>query len=140
NLVVNAADAMPQGGELLIECSEQVVEPDGPHHEDVRPGRYLVIAVSDTGVGVDDALLARIFAPFFTTKPMGRGTGLGLPTAYGIVKQSQGHLTAYSEPGQGSTFRVYLPVATQGAAPATAPARAEVGVVHGHETVLLVED
>jgi hypothetical protein len=140
NLTVNGADAMPDGGALLIECSEAVVEKKGAHADDVQPGHYVVMAVSDNGIGMDESVLARIFEPFYTTKPKGRGTGLGLPTAYGILKQSGGQLTAYSEPGVGSTFRAYLPVVRPGEeAPAPEP-RAGSGELRGHETILLVED
>jgi PAS domain S-box-containing protein len=139
NLAVNARDAMPHGGKLTIETRE--VELDSEYarkRPDVRPGRHALIAVSDTGAGMDAAPLARIWEPFFTTKGPEKGTGLGLATVYGIIKQSGGHVDAYSEVDVGSTFKIYLPCA-EGPVGHTA-AEAATGAPGGTETILLVED
>jgi two-component system cell cycle sensor histidine kinase/response regulator CckA len=143
NLCVNARDAMPQGGRLVIET--EMVELDDSYcrfYPYVVPGRYAVVSVSDTGIGMDAETRERIFEPFFTTKERGKGTGMGLATAYGIVKQHSGFIHVYSEPQHGSLFRVYLPVlegtiADTGAEKTPAPSVAEI---RGTETILIAED
>jgi signal transduction histidine kinase/ActR/RegA family two-component response regulator len=137
NLVVNARDAMPRGGRLTVETADPAVEP-GTFPPDAKPGPYVMLAVSDTGVGMSADVRARIFEPYFTTKEVGKGTGLGLSTAYGIVRQSDGHIQVYSEPGQGTTFRIYLPRTE--AESVAVEAVGEDQMPGGSEHILLVED
>ena len=140
NLVLNARDAMPKGGKLTIETANvDMDESDVQSRVGLRPGPYIMLAVSDTGVGMTPEVVARVFEPFFTTKAVGRGTGLGLSTVHGIVKQSGGHVEIYTEPGRGSTFKVYLPRVRAGAAAARAP-RIEPERDSGSECILLVEN
>jgi two-component system cell cycle sensor histidine kinase/response regulator CckA len=140
NLAVNARDAMPKGGKLLVETRNTVLDESYfEQHGYGKPGDYGMLSVSDTGCGMDKETQARIFEPFFTTKPQGKGTGLGLSTVYGIVKQAEGFISVYSEPGNGSTFRIYLP---QVEAPLQKEIRRQVSAAlpNGSETILLVED
>ncbi len=140
NLVVNARDAMPEGGALTIETSEFDIDDEYcSRNPEARPGRHVMVAVTDSGCGMSQDVLARIFEPFFTTKEQGKGTGLGLATIYGIVKQSGGHISVYSELGHGTTFKVYLPVTLEETEKAEPPSP-ERAVPRGEETILLVED
>jgi two-component system cell cycle sensor histidine kinase/response regulator CckA len=141
NLVVNASDAMPAGGTITIEIADATIEVETPqNHLPMAPGEYVVLSVSDTGVGMDEATTHKIFDPFFTTKERGKGTGLGLATVYGIVKQSGGHIWVYSEIDHGSIFRVYLPRALAAVPTSGGRASTTLEAPGGSETVLLVED
>jgi two-component system cell cycle sensor histidine kinase/response regulator CckA len=141
NLVVNARDAMPTGGLLALETRNTILDTEyAQAHPDAHAGPHVVLVVSDTGTGIPAPVLQHIFEPFYTTKPFGRGTGLGLAMVYGIVRQAGGHITVYSEPGHGTAFRVYLPATVDAAVVAPAPAANSAAAPVGTETILLCED
>jgi PAS domain S-box-containing protein len=140
NMVMNARDAMPKGGKLTLETANvSNAEESVGRYPELKAGEYVMLAITDTGVGMTEQVKARLFEPFFTTKGVGQGTGLGLSTCYGIVKQSGGHIAAYSELGRGTTFRIYLPQ-TEQKVKATADRAASPVLPRGTETILLVED
>jgi PAS domain S-box-containing protein len=140
NLALNARDAMESGGHLTIETADLLMDDAyARRHQTMQPGAYVMLAVSDTGRGMDARIKKRIFEPFFTTKPKGEGTGLGLATVYGIVKQSGGHIWVYSEVGHGTAFKVYLPRTSEADEPREAPS-VDPHRLEGTETILLVED
>jgi two-component system, cell cycle sensor histidine kinase and response regulator CckA len=139
NLAVNARDAMPEGGRITIGTSNvEIDETYVRQHQGAKPGPFVLLSVSDTGTGMDKATMSRIFEPFFSTKEVGKGTGLGLSTVFGIIKQSGGSIEVYSEPGQGTTFRIYFP--RYGEASAIVEAERAVPLRGGSETILLVDD
>jgi len=139
NMAVNARDAMPEGGKIIIETDNTELDATAPNHHDiVPPGKYVRLIISDTGAGMDPATLAHIFEPFYTTKATGKNTGLGLSTVYGIVKQSNGFIWVYSEPGGGCCFKIYLPPAA--GAPESAAAVSDAAPEKGTGTIMLVED
>jgi CheY-like chemotaxis protein len=138
NLATNARDAMPKGGALTIETTLVEMEPESTQiHEFIKPGRYALLSVSDTGIGMDETIREHIFDPFFTTKEVGKGTGLGLSTVYGAVKQHNGYITVYSEPRKGTTFHIYLP-AINAVVEKEKPSPADIQ--RGRETILVAED
>ena len=139
NLVVNARDAMPAGGRLMIETALVSFDEElARHHEGLDPGSYVMLSVTDTGEGMSAAIRKKIFEPFFTTKPVGKGTGLGLSTVYGIIKQHNGYIDVNSEPGRGTTFKIYLPVVEEKESKVLV--QNDIGFAPGMETILVVDD
>jgi signal transduction histidine kinase/CheY-like chemotaxis protein len=141
NLAINARDAMPSGGKLTLEASNIILDESSANADgEVQPGNYVLIAVSDTGAGIPEAIRDKVFEPFFSTKDVGRGTGLGLSMVYGFVKQSGGHIKVYSEEGHGTTFRIYLPQAGDVQSEKHAEETSEALIESNNETILVVED
>jgi len=141
NLAVNARDAMPRGGKFILETGSVLFDESLiGRPQSLTPGKYVLLAVSDTGTGMEEAIISRIFEPFFTTKEASKGTGLGLATVYGIVKQTGGHILVYSEPGHGTTFKIYLPSADHKLGVAARADVEAVGPKRQGNTILLVED
>jgi CheY-like chemotaxis protein len=140
NLAINARDAMPKGGKLIIKTAEKMLDDEyAKQHADSISGMHVMLSISDTGLGMDKITRSRIFEPFFTTKEKGKGTGLGLSTVYGIVKQSGGNIWVYSEPGEGTIFKIYFPKA-EGETEHTRCSTTFLKALQGDETILLVED
>ena len=145
NIAINARDAMPTGGALTIATRLAHFDAEyAAHNPEVAAGAYVLIAISDTGTGIPPDVVERIFEPFFTTKPTGQGTGLGLSMVYGFIRQSGGHIKVYSEVGHGTTFKLYLPLATgpasNAAARSSAPRQPAAARRAGNQTILAVED
>jgi CheY-like chemotaxis protein len=141
NLVINARDAMPKGGKLTLETGNRLIDEEyAATQAEMQPGPYVMLAVSDTGAGMTPKVLERAFEPFFTTKETGKGSGLGLSMVYGLVKQSGGHITIYSQPDQGTTVRLYLPRITTPAPAVIEPQAIDASTVGQGETILVVED
>ncbi|RMF59231.1 MAG: response regulator, partial [Calditrichaeota bacterium] len=140
NLVVNARDAMPKGGELIIETDQINLDRSyNRFHPDIEPGDYVMISITDNGIGMNEEVLQRIFEPFFTTKEKGKGTGLGLATVYGIVKQNNGHILVYSEVGKGTTFKIYFP-AFKRRKNVAVESNGQTSNTGGGQQILVVED
>ena len=137
NIYVNAWQAMPGGGDLFLETKNVIVDGNFEKRYSIKPGRYVKVSVTDTGVGMDEKTRERIFEPFFTTKEMGRGTGLGLASSYGIIKGHGGFINVYSEKGNGTTFEIYLPASKKEVSVEKPPAKE---ILKGYETILLVDD
>ncbi|HIE55981.1 MAG TPA: response regulator, partial [Chromatiaceae bacterium] len=140
NILINAWQAMPDGGNIYIETRNTTLDTTHIRTLDIKPGRYVRISISDTGIGMDEAVQQKIFEPFFTTKEMGRGTGLGLASSYGVIKNHGGAIDFGSQPGKGTSFYIYLPASAATAAPGWEPSVALDNIATGTETILLVDD